>query len=173
MDQRAASERPLPSCVEALKMNRLLHKPSQGMSRKLHANLNVYLMCVTDPPADMHKPLTCATGMSDRPQIGGSPPPSLSPFSEHVISLTRPLPPQYCCYRYWQVIQRLVLIGWTDDARDLLYVHSETQSTEDRQSMQAEVPQLLCCCLCAHSVLLFRKSSSVYQCFVFDSTPSQ
>lgn len=39
---------------------------------------------------------------------------------------------------YWQVIQRLVLVGWTDDARDLLYVHSETQSTEDRQSMQAE-----------------------------------
>ena len=47
---------------------------------------------------------------------------------------------KYVAARYWDVIQRLVLIGWTDDARDLLYVHSDAKAEdEDRHSMQAEV----------------------------------
>ena len=37
------------------------------------------------------------------------------------------------------MVQRLVLIGWADDARDLLYVHTDTPAQEDRHSMQAEV----------------------------------
>lgn len=39
---------------------------------------------------------------------------------------------------YWQAIQRLVLVGWTADARDLLYLHSDMQAAEDRHSMLAE-----------------------------------
>ena len=161
MDQRAASGRPLPCCVEALKTNKLLRKPSPGKSCKLHANLNVcaslasLLTCAITSLA----PQACAT---DPRSKGPLPPPSLDPLSaQHVISLTRHLLPSYCYYRYWQVIQRLVLIGWTDDARDLLYVHSETQSTEDRQSMQAEVLQLLCSLFMCQFCLVIQK---VFQC---------
>ena len=47
---------------------------------------------------------------------------------------------RFVAARYWDVIQRLVLIGWTDDARDLLYVHSDAKAEdEDRHSMQAQV----------------------------------
>ena len=37
------------------------------------------------------------------------------------------------------MLQRLVLLGWTDDARDLLYVHSDIHSTEERYSIPTKV----------------------------------
>ena len=41
--------------------------------------------------------------------------------------------------RYWQVIQRSVLLGWTDPARDLLYSHSEGQAVEEELSRIGQV----------------------------------
>lgn len=41
--------------------------------------------------------------------------------------------------RYWQVIQRLVLLGWTDNARDLLYSHSEGNAVEEELSRYNQV----------------------------------
>lgn len=41
--------------------------------------------------------------------------------------------------RYWEVFQRLVVLGWTDDARDLLYSHSEVHSVEEQLSRYDEV----------------------------------
>ncbi|KAL3146174.1 hypothetical protein ABBQ32_002884 [Trebouxia sp. C0010 RCD-2024] len=35
---------------------------------------------------------------------------------------------------YWQVFQRLVLVGWVDDARDLLFSHSELHAPEEQLS---------------------------------------
>ena len=41
--------------------------------------------------------------------------------------------------RYWPAVQRLVLLGWTEDARDLLYVHSDLQDAEERLLQQNKV----------------------------------
>ena len=41
--------------------------------------------------------------------------------------------------RYWPVVQRLVLLGWIVDARDLLYLHSDNCASEDPHSMLAKV----------------------------------
>ena len=54
--------------------------------------------------------------------------------------------------RYWHVFQRLVVLGWTDDARDLLYTHSEVHAVEEQLSRYDEVrvapalpwPSVLC-----------------------------
>lgn len=53
--------------------------------------------------------------------------------------------------RYWQVIQRSVLLGWTDNARDLLYSHSEGQAVEEELSRHDQVTTGL-------SPTLFRES---------------
>lgn len=36
--------------------------------------------------------------------------------------------------RYWHAFQRSVLVGWIDDARDLLFSHSELRATEEQLS---------------------------------------
>lgn len=41
--------------------------------------------------------------------------------------------------RYWQAFQRLVLLGWTEDARDVLYVHSDLPDAEERLLQQNKV----------------------------------
>ena len=41
--------------------------------------------------------------------------------------------------RYWEAIQRCVLLGWTEDARDLLFVHSDLQDAEEGMSQQTKV----------------------------------
>ena len=46
--------------------------------------------------------------------------------------------PLFAC-RYWQVFQRLVLLGWVDDARDLLFSHSELHAPEEQLSRSDKV----------------------------------
>lgn len=49
------------------------------------------------------------------------------------VELSTMLNPTFTC-RYWQVFQRLVLVGWVDDARDLLFSHSELHAPEEQLS---------------------------------------
>ncbi len=53
----------------------------------MQAACKLECMCVTHLPADLHKPLTCATGMSYRTHIKGSPPP-LPPLTLSLLSMS-------------------------------------------------------------------------------------
>lgn len=55
--------------------------------------------------------------------------------------------------RYWQVFQRLVLLGWTDDARDLLFAHSEVHADEEQLSRYEKVKAQPCPSLFTGSLL--------------------